>query len=75
MAAAYEVTNVTEEQIPAPSGSGDLLDVFSIAFTIPGRPGSFTVQVEESGTPVTAAYDAITAKVNEVNAIYGGSSA
>lgn len=75
MAAGYEVTNVTEDQIPDPQGSGDLLDVFSITFAIPGRPGSFTVQVPEAGAPVTAAYDAISAKVAEVEAIYGGSSA
>lgn len=74
MAATYEVQNVTEDQIPDPQGSGDLVDVFDITFTIPNRPGSFTVQVPEGGDPVTAAYDAISAKVAEVNAIYGGSS-
>ena len=73
--AAYEVTNVTEDQIPDPSGSGDLIDVFDITFTIPGKPGSFLVQVPESGTPVTAAYDAITAKMAAIDAIYAGSSA
>lgn len=70
--AAYEVTNVNEDQAPDPSGSGDLIDVFDITFTIPGQAGSFTVQISESGTPVTAAYDAITAKVAQVNAIYSG---
>jgi hypothetical protein len=74
MAAAYQVTNVTEDQIPDPSGSGDLIDVFDITFTIPGSPGSFLVQVPESGTPVTAAYDAITAKVASISAIYAGAS-
>jgi hypothetical protein len=72
MAASYEVTSVNEEQIPDPSGSGDLIDVFDITFTIPNRPGTFTVQVPESGAPVTAAYDAISTKVAEVQAIYGG---
>lgn len=73
MAAAYEVTSVTEDQIPDPSGTGDLIDVFDITFTIPNRAGSFTVQIPQSGAPVTAAYDAITAKVAEVNAIYSAS--
>jgi len=72
--AAYEVTNVSEDQIPDPSGSGDLLDVFDITFTLPDRTGTFTVQIPESGEPVTAAYDAITAKVAAVEAIYGGAS-
>lgn len=74
MAASYEVTNVTEDQIPDPSGSGDLIDVFDITFTIPGKPGSFTVQIPEAGKPVSAAFDQISAKVAEIEAIYGGSS-
>lgn len=71
--AAYEVTNVTEEQVPDPSGSGDLIDVFDITLTIEGHPGSFTVQVPEHPDPVTAAYEAALAKAATVNAIYAGS--
>lgn len=74
MASAYEVTNVIEDQVPDPSGTGDLIDVFDITFTIPGRSGTFTEQVPVAGDPVKAAYDAITAKLDAVNAIYGGSS-
>lgn len=74
MAAAYEVTNVTEDQIPDPSGSGELIDVFDITFTIPGRPGSFTEQIPEGGQPVSAAFEAISAKVSEIQAIYGGAA-
>jgi hypothetical protein len=74
MAATYEVQNVTEDQIPDPSGSGDLIDVFDITYTIPNRSGQFTIQIPQSGDPVTAAYDGITAAVAEVNAIYAGSS-
>jgi len=72
--AAYEVTSVTEDQIPASDGSFNQVDVFDVSFTIPGKPGTFTVQVEFGGDSVKNVYDAITAKVNEVNAIYAGSS-
>ena len=74
MAAAYEVTNVTEDQIPDPSGSGDLIDVFDITFTIPGHPGTFTEQVPQTGDAVTNAFNAIMAKLNTVDAIYAGQS-
>jgi len=75
MAATYEVTSVTEDQIPDPSGSGDLIDVFDITFTIPGRGGTFTIQIPESGQPVTAAYDEISQRVAQIEAIYGGATA
>lgn len=73
MAAAYEVTNVTEDQIPDPSGSGDLIDVFDITYTVPGRGGQFTVQIPQSPDPVTAAYNAISADVAAIQSIYAGS--
>ena len=74
MAAAYEVKRVTEDQIPDPNGGENLADVFDIVFTIPDHPGEFTVQIPLGGDTVTEAFDAITAKVNEVNAIYAGVS-
>ncbi len=72
--AAYEVTNVSEDQIPDPNGGGDLVDALDISFTITGHPGTFTVQVAGPGDTVRQAYDAITARVAEVNAIYSGSA-
>ena len=74
MAAAYEVTSVTEDQIQDPNGGLDLVDVFDITFTIPNRPGQFTVQVQLGGNTVNDAYTVISEKVTEVNAIYAGSS-
>jgi hypothetical protein len=68
------VTNVTEDQIPDPSGSGDLIDVFDITYKVVGRPGQFTVQIPQSPDPVTAAYEAMVAATAEIQAIYGGSS-
>jgi hypothetical protein len=72
MAAAYEVVNVAEDQIPDPSGSGELVDVFAITYTLPGRSGQFTLSIPESGDPVTDAHNAILTKVAEINAIYAG---
>lgn len=72
--AGYEVTNVSEDNSPDPNGSGDYVDVYDVVFTIAGRPGTFTVQVPLGGNTVQDAYDAITAKVAQVNAIYGGAT-
>ncbi len=68
MAAAYEVTSVQENQIE--DASGDLQDAFDITFVIPGRPGSFLVEVLQAGDVVGAAQAAIDAKVAEVAGIY-----
>lgn len=70
--AAYEVKSVTEDQVPDQSGVGNLQDVFDIVFTIPGHTGDFTVQVVLGGDTVKDAYNAISAKVATVDAIYAG---
>lgn len=66
--AGYTVTSVTEDQVP--DAAGNLTDVFDISFTLPDRPGTFTVQVAQAGDPVTEAQDAINTKVAEVEGIY-----
>lgn len=63
------VISVTEDQIQ--TASGELQDVFDITFNIDNVPGSFTVQVVQSGDPIAAAHDAIAAKTAEVLGIYG----
>lgn len=72
MANGYEVTNVSEDQIPD-QNTGDLIDVYDVNFTIDGHPGTFTEQVPLGGDTVKNVYDAVTARVAEVNAIYQGS--
>lgn len=66
--ATYTVTSVTEDQTQ--DATGNLVDVFDISFTLSDRPGSFTVQVPQAGDVVTAAQDAIVAKVGAVEGIY-----
>jgi hypothetical protein len=66
--ATYAVTSVTEDQVP--DAAGNLVDVYDIVFTLPDKPGSFTVQVDQAGNVVTAAADAINAKVQAVEGIY-----
>lgn len=68
MASSYTVTSVTEDQIN--DAALNLIDVYDINFTIEDRPGSFQVQVNQLGDVVKAAHDAITAKVDEIDAIY-----
>lgn len=51
--------------------AGTLVDTYSVTFTIPGRPGSFTEEIPQTGDPVAAAKAAIEAKTAEVNGIYG----
>lgn len=65
------VTSVQEDQQNDPA-TGLLVDVFVVTFNIPGKPGSFTVTVPQSGDPVTAAQAAVAAKTAEVESIYGG---
>jgi len=66
--AGFTVTSVTADQVP--NQADDLIDVYDVTFTIDGKPGSFSVQVATSGDPVAAAETAITAMLNQVNAIY-----
>lgn len=63
------VVSVTEDQTV--DLAGNLQDVYTITFTIEGRPGSFTVQVPQGGDPVAAANAAIAAVESQVNGIYG----
>lgn len=65
----YTVTSVTEDQVE--DDAGNLEDVFRITFTLPDRPGSFNTVVLQAGAPVTAASDAISEKVAEIEGIYG----
>lgn len=67
--ANFTVTSVTADQIP--DASDNLIDVYDVAFTLEGKPGSFTVQVPTSGDPVAAAEAAISAVVSQVGGIYG----
>ena len=62
------VLSVNESQ--AVDLAGTLTDVFEIIFTVPGRPGSFTVTVPRGGDPVAAAKEAIDALAGEVGEIY-----
>lgn len=63
------VISVTEDQVQ--DTAGNLTDVFDITFTIGAQPGTFTVQVPQTGDPVAAAAAAIAAKTAEVSGIYG----
>lgn len=68
MADTYTVTSVTEDQVP--DAAGNLVDVFDVVFTLPDRPGTFTVQIAQSGQPVSEANAEIAAKVAEIEGIY-----
>lgn len=63
------VVSVTEDQIP--DQIGNLIDVYSITFTIADKPGTFSVQVPQSGDPIAAAHDAIAKLTASVEGIYG----
>ena len=63
------VTLVQEDQ--EQDASGNLVDVYVITYTIPGRAGNFTLTVPQSGDPVAAAQAAISEQSSQVNAIYG----
>jgi hypothetical protein len=64
------VVSVTESQNV--DAAGTLTDVYEIVFTVPGRPGSFTITVDKHGTdPVEAAREAIAAESQQVGEIYG----
>lgn len=62
------VVSVTEDQIQ--DLAGNLSDVFVVTFTVPNRPGTFTVTVPQADDPIAAANAAISAKEAEVNGIY-----
>jgi hypothetical protein len=51
------VVSVTESQNV--DAAGQLADVYEIVYTIPGKPGSFTVDVPKSGDALAAATQAI----------------
>jgi len=63
------IVSVTEDQ--QQDAAFNSIDVFVVVFTVPGRPGSFTITVPQSEDPVAAAAQAIAAKTAEVNGIYG----
>jgi hypothetical protein len=55
------VVSVTESQNV--DAAGQLTDVYEITYTIPNKPGSFTVDVPKSGDALAAA----TAAINDLN--------
>jgi hypothetical protein len=63
------VTNVSQDQ--EQDATGNLVDVYTITFTLSDRPGTFTVTVPASGDPVAAAQAAIAAQTSTVEGIYG----
>lgn len=63
------VLSVTEDQ--QPDAIGNLVDVYTITFTIPDKPGSFTVTVPQAGDPIDAAKQAIDSLTASVEGIYG----
>lgn len=66
--AGFTVTSVTEEQVP--DAADNLIDVYTVTFTIDNNPGSFTVQVPRDADPVGGASSAIDTIVSQVAAIY-----
>jgi hypothetical protein len=63
------VTNVSQDQ--EQDATGNLVEVYTITFTVPNHAGSFTVTVPSSGDPVAAAQQAIAAETQTVEGIYG----
>lgn len=63
------VISVTEDQTI--DVANQLRDVYSITYTIPNRPGSFTVQVDKTAQALADAEQAIADLTAEVNGIYG----
>jgi hypothetical protein len=63
------VTNVSQDQ--EQDTSGNLIEVYTITFTVPNHSGSFTVTVPSSGDPVAAAQQAIAEQTQTVEGIYG----
>jgi hypothetical protein len=50
--------------------TGQLTDVYEITYTIPGRPGSFTVDVPKDVNALAAAEAEINSLTETVNSIY-----
>lgn len=63
------VVSVTEDQTI--DLAGNLQDVYTVTFTIEDKPGTFTVQVPQTGDPVAAASAAIAQVEGTVSGIYG----
>jgi hypothetical protein len=63
------VTSVQESQ--SIDAGGNLSDVYEITYTIPGRTGSFTVEVPKNDQALAAAEAEIAALTNQVNGLYG----
>jgi hypothetical protein len=62
------VTAVTESQ--SIDAAQQLVDVYEITYTIPSRPGVFTVEVPKNDQALAEAEQAINALTNTVNALY-----
>lgn len=62
------VVAVNESQVV--DAAGNLSDVYEITYTIPDRPGTFTLSVPKQGDPVAAAQAAIAELHAEVGGIY-----
>ena len=63
------VTNVTQDEIQ--DATGNLVEVYTITFSLTDKPGVFTVTVPAAGDPVAAAQQAIAAQTQTVEGIYG----
>jgi hypothetical protein len=63
------VLAVAESQTIDPTGQ--LTDVYEITYALPGRPGTFTVDVPKTGDALAAAEAAINDLTGTVNGIYG----
>lgn len=63
------VTNVSQDQTQ--DATGNLVEVYTITFTLPDKPGTFTVTVPAAGDPVAAAQQAIASQTQTVEGIYG----
>lgn len=63
------VTAVTENQVV--DAAGQLANVYEVSYTLPNRPGIFTLEVPRAGDAVAEAQRLIAALEAEVNAIYG----
>lgn len=63
------VTSVTESQ--ETDAAGTLQDVYVVTFTLPPRPGSFTVTVPQGDQVVERVAAAIAAKRAEIDGLFG----
>jgi len=50
--------------------TGNLTDVYEITYTVPGKPGTFTVDVPKTADAVAAAEAAINDLTQTVNSLY-----